>query len=120
MTNLPPGINDSGHSPEEIRRRVSFCPDWAGYQQGRADGAAEQAELENIRKSLLAQGYQEIFLQPGELHETVAEIGRELFIASARYEYLRKLNPREFAALWKRNIETGTHFDDLVDQARET
>jgi len=77
-------------------------------------------DLDKIRESLLAQGYQDLFLQPGELHKTVAEIGRELFIARARYEYLRKLNPREFAALWARNIETGTHFDDLVDQARET
>lgn len=33
-----------------------------------------------------------------------------------RYETVRRLNPREFTKLYKRNITTGEHFDDLVDQ----
>jgi hypothetical protein len=35
--------------------------------------------------------------------------------ASARYEKVRCLNPREFAALYESNIRDGTPFDTLVD-----
>lgn len=35
---------------------------------------------------------------------------------ASRYEVVRKLSPRQFSKLYKRNIETGTHFDELVDQ----
>jgi hypothetical protein len=33
-----------------------------------------------------------------------------------RYETLRTLNPREFAELTAKNIESGVAFDDLVDE----
>ena len=33
-----------------------------------------------------------------------------------RYEKLRKLNPRQFAELYERNIKGEGLFDDLVDQ----
>ena len=32
------------------------------------------------------------------------------------YEKLRRMNPREFAELHKRNIETGIAFDELLDK----
>ena len=35
--------------------------------------------------------------------------------AAKRYEILRTLNPRQFADLYARNIETGVPFDELVD-----
>src|SRR3990167_1363593 len=33
-----------------------------------------------------------------------------------RYEKLRRLNPREFSALWEEALESGKHFDELVDE----
>jgi len=33
-----------------------------------------------------------------------------------RYEFLRTLNPREFAELWNENLTTGKPFDTLVDE----
>ena len=33
-----------------------------------------------------------------------------------RYEYVRRLNPRQFAELYRVNIRGGVAFDDLVDQ----
>ena len=35
---------------------------------------------------------------------------------TALYEKIRKLNPREFAELHKKNIETGVAFDELLDK----
>lgn len=40
-----------------------------------------------------------------------------VFQKAARYEYLRRLNPQQFQALWETNLKTGRHFDDLVDEA---
>jgi hypothetical protein len=36
---------------------------------------------------------------------------------SALYECLRKFNPREFEALWTKNVTSGAMFDDLVRAA---
>lgn len=33
-----------------------------------------------------------------------------------RYEKVRVLNASQFARLYRQNIETGEHFDDLVDK----
>jgi hypothetical protein len=41
----------------------------------------------------------------------------EIAIGNARYEYLRKLNPREFAALYDEAL-ADERFDDLVDRYR--
>ena len=35
-------------------------------------------------------------------------------IGALRYEVLRKLNPRQYAELYKRNMD-GENFDDMVD-----
>lgn len=35
---------------------------------------------------------------------------------AARYKYLRRLNPREFAVVYDVNIKTGEHFDTLIDR----
>jgi hypothetical protein len=35
---------------------------------------------------------------------------------AARYETVRKLNAEQFAQLFRKNIETGVHFDVLVDE----
>lgn len=37
--------------------------------------------------------------------------------AAARYEYVRKLNPRQFTELYIRNLNGQGAFDDLVDAA---
>ena len=43
----------------------------------------------------------------------------ETAIGHARYEYLRTLNPREFAALYNEALHgTADNFDDLVDRRR--
>ena len=42
----------------------------------------------------------------------------EAAIGHARYEYLRTLNPREFAALYDEALH-GDRFDDLVDRYRD-
>jgi len=34
---------------------------------------------------------------------------------AARYEYVRKMSPAEFAELYAQNLKTGVPFDDLVD-----
>lgn len=44
--------------------------------------------------------------------------GAEIFDRAARYEYLRTLNPREFAALYDEALH-GDRFDDLVDRYRD-
>lgn len=36
--------------------------------------------------------------------------------ADARYEYLRKLNPREYASLFNEHIKSDKRFDDMVDE----
>jgi hypothetical protein len=36
--------------------------------------------------------------------------------AHARYEYLRRLNPRQFSELWQANLDGKGTFDELVDQ----
>ena len=43
----------------------------------------------------------------------------EIAIGNARYEYVRTLNPREFAALFDEALHgTADNFDDLVDRRR--
>ena len=44
--------------------------------------------------------------------------GAEIFDRAARYEYLRTLNPRKFAALYDEALH-GDRFDDLVDRYRD-
>jgi len=41
---------------------------------------------------------------------------KELEIAYNRYEALRKLNPVQFAKLFRKNIDSGQSFDSLVDK----
>lgn len=40
-------------------------------------------------------------------------------LAHDRYEYLRRLNPRQFQELYQRNINGEGAFDDLVDRLIE-
>lgn len=53
------------------------------------------------------------------LREVQAENAR-LRVGSVRYEKLRKLNAEQFALLYRANINTGIHFDTLVDALGET
>ena len=53
------------------------------------------------------------------LRELQAENAR-LRVSSVRYEKLRKLNAEQFALLCRANINTGIHFDTLVDALGET
>ena len=50
-----------------------------------------------------------------EIDALKAELER-IQTAAKRYETLRTLNPREFADLTAKNLQTGTPFDDLVDE----
>lgn len=66
---------------------------------------------------------------PGAIDRNSAAMGRHCakFMAKAaneierlgnsdkRYELVRKLNAQQFAELYKTNIETGTPFDQLID-----
>ena len=45
--------------------------------------------------------------------------GAEIFDRAARYEYLRTLNPRKFAALYNEALMGVHQFDDLVDRYRD-
>ena len=79
-------------------------------------------------QELLDSTHQEIVDMRGELVEAQAELSalRTAAIADAaeieqlraeveRYETLRTLNPRQFADLYAKNLETGVAFDELVD-----
>jgi transcription elongation factor GreA-like protein len=41
---------------------------------------------------------------------------QQLCLGYARYEALRKLNPRQFQELWEKNIRYDIDFDVLVDE----
>ena len=45
--------------------------------------------------------------------------GAELYDRAARYEYIRTLNPRKFAALYNEALMGVHQFDDLVDRYRD-
>jgi hypothetical protein len=45
--------------------------------------------------------------------------GAEIFDRAARYEYIRTLNPRKFAALYNEALMGVYQFDDLVDRYRD-
>jgi hypothetical protein len=47
--------------------------------------------------------------------ELLTRVG-QLEIQSARYEKLRKLNPRQYADLWQRNLTGEKRFDEWVDE----
>ena len=49
----------------------------------------------------------------------VDECSPDYYLGWQRYEKVRKLNPAQFADLWKENLTTGVHFDILVDQLPE-
>ena len=52
-------------------------------------------------------------------HDAAPSATEETAIGHARYEYLRTLNPREFAALYNEALHgTADNFDDLVDRRR--
>ncbi|NOR65414.1 MAG: hypothetical protein GQ468_05290 [Candidatus Scalindua sp.] len=34
----------------------------------------------------------------------------------ARYEYIRRLNPRDFSSIYTLNIKTSEPFDDIIDR----
>ena len=52
-------------------------------------------------------------------HDAAPSATAETAIGHARYEYLRTLNPREFAALYNEALHgTADNFDDLVDRRR--
>ena len=49
------------------------------------------------------------------IDETLKKSPRELALVFLRYEALRKLNPRQFTELHKRNL-AGEFFDEMVDK----
>lgn len=40
---------------------------------------------------------------------------RELILGFLRYETIRRLNPRQFAELHRRNIKNHENFDEMID-----
>lgn len=50
-----------------------------------------------------------------ELESQLAEAKK----GTARYEFIRKLHPHEFACLWRKNINGEGLFDDLIDAAMQ-
>ena len=42
----------------------------------------------------------------------------ELRLAAERYETARRMNPRQWADVWKLNISTGKPFDEIIDNLR--
>ena len=53
-------------------------------------------------------------------NERIEQLERELAEAQkghARYEYVRKLNVRQFQEIFIRNLSGEYHFDDLIDAA---
>ena len=67
---------------------------------------ALEAELSALRTAAIAGA--------AEIEQLRAENER-LKVGNDRYEILRTLNPRQFADLYAKNLETGTPFDELVD-----
>lgn len=53
------------------------------------------------------------------LSDAANELER-LSVVERRYETLRRLNAKQFADLYKKNIQTGTSFDELVDGLSES
>jgi hypothetical protein len=79
-----------------------------------ATGAKDLDEFVRVARTFSDEHYQ---------NSLVAELRRvyraqeETAIGNARYEYLRTLNPREFAALYDDAL-ADERFDDLVDRYR--
>lgn len=48
----------------------------------------------------------------------MTDLARELERGHQRYEYLRKLTPSQFQALFVKCLEPGMRFDDEVDRRR--
>lgn len=69
------------------------------------------AELNALDKALRCDGW------PIEARLERAAMLSESDLGAKRYEFVRRLNPREFAELYDKNIKTGVHFDELVSQA---
>jgi hypothetical protein len=49
--------------------------------------------------------------------DEVQRVEAENAVLKTRYETVRRMNPRQFAELYRANIEQGILFDDLVDNA---
>ena len=75
-------------------------------------GRAERAEKERQMAVVERDAMLEQLIEARSATEETA-------IGHARYEYLRTLNPREFAALYNEALHgTADNFDDLVDRRR--
>ena len=86
---------------------------------------AQDAELADLKQRLLpqfagrtqkAEHERDALLE--QLIEARSATG-ETAIGHARYEYLRTLNPRKFAALYNEALMGVYQFDDLVDRYRD-
>jgi len=55
-------------------------------------------------------------LRPDVLMAQMHEGGYQCALGFIRYEVIRKLDPRQFADLYKENLETKVPFDTLVDR----
>jgi hypothetical protein len=79
-----------------------------------ATGATDLDEFVRVARTFSDEHYQNALV--AELRR-VYHAQEETVIGNARYEYLRKLNPREFAALYDEAL-ADERFDDLVDRYR--
>ena len=90
------------------------------------DSAVVAEDLRKARNSLEEDGLFGYSYRLGEAADHIESLYAEALkmqaeleriqTAAKRYETVRTLNPREFAELTAKNLETGTPFDDLVDE----
>ena len=83
-------------------------------------GRAERAERDRDAAQVAAVAAERDarFAKHEQLIEARSATG-ETAIGHARYEYLRTLNPRKFAALYNEALMGVHQFDDLVDRYRD-
>jgi len=96
----------------DLKQRL--LPQFAGRaERAERENADLRHDIERLTESLTA----EVNKAPSA---TAAPPVEETAIGHARYEYLRTLNPRQFAALYDEALHgTADNFDDLVDRYRD-
>ena len=99
--------NSKRNARENADLKQRLLPQYLGRAE-RAEKARQMAEHErdSVVEELIA-----LRSAPSATEETA--------IGHARYEYLRTLNPRKFAALYNEALMGVHQFDDLVDRYRD-
>jgi len=100
-------------APSATAAPVAWC---VGYDDPRMGRIHSDPTMNKLQAEKLAER-QDLALVPLYAGSPPVE---ETAIGHARYEYLRTLNPRQFAALYDEALHgTADNFDDLVDRYRD-